>query len=627
MASLDPLSGGAGSGGGSGGGGASGRSNSAAAAPSTPARLSALLAAAVDALEREVPTMPDSSLQDMLLAIQATRAPLVDLERACGVAQGGAAAALAAGRVPLPSPSVEVKASFDALARLTAAGSIGALRVFIALAFKSPVRVAAMAQHRTLLRSLAGALDAHLESGAAASLVSAAIAAGDLLRESAWPECRAAWRDAASGGNLHALAASLAGALGAELLPGDGSAGAAARSDRTADALAWGVCVSGDPNRLRADMLAKPRFGDALCAALARAAATVPPVPAAGVGNGELSLHAGPLLLASALSGAELHLVFDPAGHHAGMRPRIAAIDASDLAAMRRRAAGAARTPAAKLAARAPALLERLVGVVEAGLPWYEAAAAELDGGRRRRSGAGGGGGSASVLAALEELYGKHLNGAMAALVTMAPQLAAAGYPLASRLAPAVTAAAEAGLMAARLGAATPAGLAPPVVALGSAAVALHLPAAVFEFAAVRGTAPAGLVGGAPVAAALLRLAGSESPQHAGRLSRDHSVLRLGALKLLQAAAPPAAAAGPPSPALEQIAAALRASPALIAGLGAAFAADPCERQAAAVDREGASLLADRRAAITTLLYSISADVGRRCGESGVAELLRPLAA
>lgn len=153
-----------------GGGRGGARRNPPAAAPAlTPARLAALLANAVAALERADRAVRSGDAAAAASETARATSAVDGLQRACGAVSDVFGACWAgAGLVPLPARSAEVDAALDALARLIAGGCVPvegapgvalvALQAVAALSFMAPRRAAVLARRGALMRSLAAAL-------------------------------------------------------------------------------------------------------------------------------------------------------------------------------------------------------------------------------------------------------------------------------------------------------------------------------------------------------------------------------------------------------------------------------------------------------------------------------------
>ena len=565
---------------------------SASGASLSPARLAALLTAAVAALEHQQAQQASSSGGGGSdgEADVAHEAALAAFERACQVRDGVTAAAAGAGLVPLPSPSADVDAALASLTQVISSGCSGpargaaarALFVLGAVLFASPRRAAALAQRGALMRSLAGALgvrgDEHL-------LGSACFAASHILVfAGTQPAVVAAWRDRESAASLRALTASFAGALGAleaaEALD-------PAFEPQAFISLAAVLKACPDKPGVSESMLAQPGFADVLCACIARAAAARPVAVTA-----ELMRGMAPLAAAVALgSGGKLSLVPDEMGRGLACSPILEQPAPEPLLAEH-------------LLAAAPALLGHVVDVVAAGAPWYEAAAAALG------AGAGSSAGDAGLVAGFSHCANLLWAWAVSVLELVPERalLAAGDGALIARLAPPLLGLAEA---AQAVAGALPVSLVADsvrvdMVRLASAAVGV-LARAVH---ALGGAAPA-LADAVPGALpALLRLCVSELPVLAAgggqalALLQQHCSTRLHAAQTLgsflnQGAAP-------------QVAAMLAASPALAAALSATVGATDSDRRLLREDAS-ASALVSMRCITTACLLTF---VARQCAAS-----------
>ena len=376
--------------------------------PPTPARVQELLNAAARALQqlREAEAAAagcGSPAHARRVAAEAKDAQnaVDELLRACRSKAAGT------NDVPLP-PTPTVARSLEALARVIA-GALDApprppppaesllttdapaptalvlsLHAANALAANSVPRVAALARSSPLVAAVVATL-AHDDDAAFAAAADVALL---ILQEAIWPEMRAAWTSPDSADNLLAITLGVAGAMGrAAALPPPGAerGGAARREDSDALALAYALTDACPPQLgLHRRLLSLDGFGDALCDAVARCAARIPPSPRAGLagggggGGGGGMPPNGALVLAAALAGAELGTTLC-----AATRGRSVHVHIRSFRYWSPRVPGL-------LLARAPALPERLADVVAAGRPWFRAAAQEVK--RRRRRGGGGGG-------------------------------------------------------------------------------------------------------------------------------------------------------------------------------------------------------------------------------------------
>ena len=338
----------------------------------TSERLLSLLADAAAALEREALAVSAECRGGRAAAL------VGDLQRECQVKEFSGAAASGAGRVPLPSPSAEVDAALAALARVIAGGcalrsaderatACAALKAVQAVAFSAPQRAALIVRHGALMGALAGALAGARDEP---RLLEAARDAAVRILLATSASDAAAWSAEESGANLRALAAALAGGLGAlEALCGPESL------ERDYEALCFSaliLAITACPDRrgLVGAMISQERFADALCAWVARAAASVPAPPGPSRGP----CVRGALTLLAALASAQAfdyHLLFPMDGvvflpRREMQRPVPAPAPRED------------RPPMERLLAAAPALLERVADVVAAGAPWYAAVGGAL---------------------------------------------------------------------------------------------------------------------------------------------------------------------------------------------------------------------------------------------------------
>lgn len=361
-------------------------------APLTSARLVELLTAAVAVLERKACTVSGSG-GSSTAAHAASQRALSDLLSALqhGFGFSPSIALAGAALVPLPSPSADVEAALDSLARLIAAGSVPrargdarevadeALQVVYALASGSPLRVAVLAGHGALVRSLAGALSTVSDSAHIKTQAMCASAA--LMFVSLHPAVANLWRAGESGAALRALAVALARAFGALARHVD-SALLVEAAISTALPVAIQACPEPERPGFCEAMLKQEGFVGALCACVARGAAVLPP-PGAALSCEDDPPGAGALKVLTALcGGAWPEFEFD------GGR-LVCAIVTAPLEQPRPRPAEAAVIES--LLSAAPALPGRVVDVVVAGAPWYSAVIAALG-----SAGAGAGSGSSS---------------------------------------------------------------------------------------------------------------------------------------------------------------------------------------------------------------------------------------
>ena len=604
----------------------------------TPARLAKLLTDAAAALEREARAAGGSSSGSGVgssvsaggivvdAATIASMGAVQSLQRACQLPDDAAAAA-GAGRVPLPAPSAEVDAALSTLARLIAAGcaapaaaavpssyagavtrrvSYTALQAVTAVAFSSPRRAEALARHTALMREVAAALGARddavtlmLALGIALSLLSQA----NRVSGSLAPDPPAARRTGeGSAANLRALAAALAGAFPA--IQG-GHAGAAfgrniAEFEGSVCAnLSEAIVACEERDRLGfcATLLQQQGFVDAICACIAREAAAVPPLTA--LRTRREPPQNGALILAVALgSGGAVDVHFNEALQAVAFLPRLEA--GPPPPEMQRFAE--------QLLAAAPALLERVVDVLAAGAPWYEAVAAAL--------GPGAATGGGDDLGRLVSRFGEFQDGLWAwavALLRLIPLHAltggsAAGHGPIARLAPLLLGLAE----AAQAVAGVPLGprLAGVTAADRGALARLAATALYILEQAVRARGAA-LLDAAPSAlAALVRLSVSQPPLLADSSPRGVEIAKRVVPSLLtmhiKALSALTSLSAGSSTCCSRLAALLAASPALLAALGAAVGATPSERRFASADVSSVVIVAERRALAAALLAQLA---------------------
>ena len=581
-------------------------------APLNPARLAKLLTAVVAALESEARAISGGAPAAAIYTVRelALRA-VADLELACHVsetANTAAEAAVGAGRVPLPSPSAEVEAALDGLARLIAAlaGPYAAcarvtadlaLKAVHALAFSSPRRVAALARHAALTGALVAALGVRGDPALLVSTTTAAMAV--LSAGSRGAAAAALWRDGQSGANMRALAVAYAGAFGARELftsPEAFVLAPTALERVVATTLTPAILACAEADRLGfcAAMLRQPGFTDSLCACIARSAAALPPPGAAGAAGAPFS---GALVLASALgSGADaaLEIECDDALQTVGLYPRL------------EMGLSPPGTPpfAEQLLAAAPALLGRVADVFVASAPWFKAVAAALG-----PDGPPGGAGRARLVSGFDGLQDGLWVWAVELLqLTPVRALTAAGAArrALARLAPPLLGLAEA---AQAVAGAPPGsgsdGLTPELRDLSGLVAAVCVDLFGEATKALGGAVPV-LLGGAPDAlAALVRLSALEPPL----LLADGSSLRTletvvdsvfnyhGVVRAQATSALSSLAASGASPRLVAL---LAASPALLQALGAAVDATPTERRFAT----GGGFIAAKRRALAAALVA-----------------------
>ena len=615
-----------------------GNSGPAAAHVLSPAHLSELLVAAAAALEceREAKTATTGGgggggRNDKAgAAHDAASAAVHRLERACRVPGDIDAATAAAGRVPLLQPSAVVDAALDALARLIAAGSTpghdtratahGALRAVHAVAYCSPLRVAALVQRGPIMRALAAALGAR--DGDAAFRGAALRAALQVISFISAPAVLAPARANRSarerGADLRALGVAVAGAFGALVTAGvalEECGLEASDFDGTACSALSAMIVALPPGAGRrtfcAAIAAQVGFGHALSLSLARLAAGVPPLPGAARSNGGAPWAGGLIMLAALASEGDINaqgdgtqgVHFCPALEQPAPPP-------------------SARALATRLLASAPALPERLADLFVAGAPWYGAVTAALAPGR-----GGSGAGAAAILTPLLAGCAFQWLWTLSALELLpAPALTAAGGgAVVARLAPALLQLAE----AAQAAAAAPLSRAPPQLTdhwrddlAVLAAVAARV---VSGYAGQLGQGAAALLGEEPrsTLAALARLSAlppsllAAAGDAAGARQREVARLIGPANCKLRARAAAALMAASRHGAAPQLAALLAAAPELAAALAAAVGLSASEQRFALLDPSAAALVVERRfcaASTLSVLAEHIADAGAGAG-------------
>ena len=590
----------------------------------------------------------------------------------CRVDADGSEAAAAAGRVLLPLPSAEVEGALVALAALLnsaretgEARRVGAnaARAAYALAFQSPRRAAQLAARGDLMRALAGALGVRAGGGGGggadgAEFVQRALTAATevLVNTAAHPDGMRAWCARGSGAGLRALAAAVAGALTADEVYGALDAAGTTPRSQYQEAAFKALCASirACPERdrpgLRASLATREGFAALLGACVARGAAALPPPRAAAAALPADVDDAAALMTVAALCG--------DAAPEFGPRSPSGWFHVSRVARLEQPAPSrGASAVAAQLLAAAPDLAGRVVDVITAGAPWYSAVAVALGpAGSPARGVAARGGAAGRRLVATRMwpvvgfvFFAVQLwSWAVSALELLPPRALAAGGPRgpAARLVPALLGLAEAAQAFA--GALPGQGLDELDDLRGNVAVLAAAAVLLVDVAAKElggGAAGAAVLGdgGAPggTLAALVRLSVSEPPllaaaggggnreasALAGRIFYAHVRVRLTATQALFAAASrPAVSA--------RVAALLAASPALLAGAGAAVGVTQSERRfthdAAAVE----ACVVRRRGAVAALLTRVAAGAAEGGGGGGsgsaaadASSMLRGLAA
>ena len=338
----------------------------------TPERLVALLVDASAALERLARDDAGGSEADADAAFKATVRATECLERACRRRyEQPAVAAVGAGLVPLPSPSAEVDAALDVLARLVSAdgafgparrATLAALLTLGTVAFASPRRAAVLARHRGVVDALTAVLGAR--SGDVRCLRAAV--------DSAVPAISFADSHSAE---LRALAVACAGALGA--LEAAGFFPEIENAFCGAVAVAVVKCPAADRPAFRAALVAQPRFAGALAAIIARGAGSVP-LPGAARPEQGVPGEGALILVAALCSECPFTLEDGGAGQHERVFTPLICQQPSLPA------------DAARLHTAAPALLGAVVDFVEASAPWCGAVAAALGPGGAGRGGSAG---------------------------------------------------------------------------------------------------------------------------------------------------------------------------------------------------------------------------------------------
>ena len=538
------------------------------------------------------------------------------LQRACQVSEPAAEVVAGAGRVPLPSPSDDVDAAFDALARAIAGGCApgagrgaagAALLAVAALAFCAPQRAALLTRHVALVEALVGALGG-ARGGDASFLEAAHGAAVGVLEyaSAAAAEPPAIWHYEEGGGGMRALAIGLAAAFGALADLG----GVLLAGGRACDALIAAVvvsCPTDDQGAFRLALAAQVGFAEALRACVARAAATVSlPGSAPARPRGSAAL----VLLAALCSADAVRVERDEELHVAYYTPPLTAPQPE-------------RAPAERLLAASPALLDCVADVVAAGAPWYSAVAGALAPGARR---ARGGGDALEALLDGFMFYARYLWAWAVSLLEVLPLRAlmaggsdAGGRGLAALMGPALLDLATA---TQTVGASPDCDDSERANAAALAAAAARLFA---ELMQALGSAADVALGRAPdgVLAAVLHLSCSDPPALKGPAARhvevSHCSVRLSATEAL-------ASLCECNEGRWRMLTMLALNPATAAEVGAIVRAPPPERRLAFGDAAAAACLAKRRALAAGLLADLAALATAGMAQRGPAPWLRRLA-
>ena len=604
--------------------------SAAAMAPLNPARLAKLLIAAVAALEREARGVGSGESGGRVAGVVVSAATLaslralVELQLACQVTDGHTAPA-AVRRVPLPSPSAEVDAALDGLARLIAAAAsssgasntarrVGerALQAVSFTASAAPLRAAALARHGSLMRALAAALSVRRDALFLPKALGAALILLDAAHMSEADAAPAGWLAGQGGANLRAVAVALAGAfgdareafVGVELFDLD----AAGLQDSVCRSLASAILACPEGGRLGfcASLLAQEGFTATLCACIARdAAAVLPPDAACAADAGRRVQVSRALALATALGGAIPNAQFDDALEVAFTAP----LDAGPPPP-------SARPFAEQLLAAAPALLERVADVVAAGAPWYAAVRVML-----RPAAPPGGAERAELVAGYVRNQIDLWEWAVALLrlmPTSALTSAAAGRGLAARLGPPLLGLAEAAQAIAGLIPGTGAELLTDELRSISAVLAASTMHILDQAAAALGGAACVLVDGAGLlaVASLVRLSALEmrlladgvlqASEIAGRVFPPHQLVRLRAARVLTCVAGGSA--------WSSLAGWLAEAPSRLSSLCVAVGASPGECRFAPAGSAAEILVAERRALAAGLLERLATSAADGAG-------------